>query len=313
MNTVYILGANSYIGSNLFNYLKNNSIQTIGLVRSEKAKAILQSKLDGKDDDIIVCDYNKVSEYIDRKSFLINCLYGFNGGFFETKKFYKELIYQLSSNKYIDKFIHLSTIAIYLKEKSFYLFDNYYKSSKLNHEKLVLKYFKNKSLILRLGHVYGKNSNHSLFLKDIANKVNPDAFFKKDIIKNFLNIDFLLVKFFELYLKEFNLEGIHDLVDYPQKSFQTLLDMHRKSNIQNYEYDSYIFVKNNELKVNLNLNILTNSLFSYMPSYFENWLRKKKNIKRFHNEIMAQKNQNKYKISESYIIKELKISANLID
>jgi len=309
MNKIYILGGNGYIGSSLFEYLNDNGLDAYACVRSYKAKLLLGSK-SNYTKKIGVYDYNKISKDLNEESTVINCSFGLNNSYEESRLYYKNLIKLLSQNKKIKRFIHLSTIAVYSKSKMFGFFNNYYISEKLFHEQQIKKYFGGNYVILRIGHTYGPDSNHTTFLNDINKKIDIEKFRDTDLIHNFLCIDLLKKTIFNILEKLINLSGVYNLVDYPQKTFYQLLAEHRikKKEAENFQYFNYSIEKK-KLSILFTLNKNFSSIYKFLPSRIEKALRKIKNLKRFKNIISNYNSRNTLYLPQDYTnIKKIDIS-----
>jgi len=308
MNKIYILGGNGYIGSSLFEYLNDNGLDAYACVRSYKAKLLLQSK-SNYTKKIRVYDYNKISKDLNEESIVVNCSFGLNNSYKESRLYYRNLIKLLSQSKKIKRFIHLSTIAIYSKSKMFGFLNNYYVSEKLFHEQQIKKYFRGNFVILRIGHTYGPDSNHTTFLNDINEKIDIEKFRDTDLIHNFLCLDLLKKTIFNILEKLINLSGIYNLVDYPQKTFYQLLVEHRikKNEEENFQYFNYSIEKK-KFSLLFTLNENFSGIYKFLPTKIEKTLRKIKNLKRFKNIISNYNSRNTLYLQDYTDIKKIDIS-----
>jgi dTDP-4-dehydrorhamnose reductase len=310
MNKIYVLGGNGYIGSSLFEYLNDNGLDAYACVRSYKAKLLLGSKSNysGK---VEVINYNKISENLNEECIVINCSFGLNNSYKESRLYYRNLIKSLSHNKKIKRFIHLSTIAVYSKSKTFGFLNNFYVSEKLFHEQQIKKYFRGNFVILRIGHTYGPDSNHTIYLNDINKKIDIEKFKNTDLIHNFLCINLLKKTIFNILKKLVNLSGVYNLVDYPQKSFYQLLREHRieKEEVKSFQYFNYSVEKKKTFSLIFTLHETFSGIFIFLPAKIEKALRKIKNLKRFKNIISNYNSRNTLYLPKDYTdIKKVDIS-----
>lgn len=188
---ILIIGKNSFIGSNLYNILKNKL--SIKLITYEEFK-----------------DAKKISKF----DYICNCSLTKN---YQKKKYSikHDLDYQIakSINKEKVKYIFLGSRKIYkpqfnIKENGKILTVSNYSKNKLLSEINLKKILKNKLLILRISNIIGlkskskRNRNTTFFdnyLKII--KKNNKVFYQNDF-KDFLSINQFAKIFFHLIKKD---------------------------------------------------------------------------------------------------------------
>jgi len=188
-NKILIFGVNSFVGNNLYNFLKTRHIVTIKKYSKKNLR--------------IVNDYD----------YIINCSISRN---YILKKYSKNNDFDLNILNHLKndntKYIFLSSRKIYkpksnITEKSKIECHNHYEKNKLITEKRILKIKPNSSIILRISNLIGYRKNNSnrvhktyidYFLEQISKNIIID---NKKNFKDFLDID-TFVKIIDVIIKK---------------------------------------------------------------------------------------------------------------
>ncbi len=197
---ILIIGKKSFIGRNLFIFLKKNKIKT----KLVSYKYLINNiAMIEEYDYIINCTYNK---------FLLKKKY--------NSKFDHDFIIAKKIKNFNSKFIFLSTRKIYKPKSNLKENDTKqplcnYSKNKLITEKKIKKILKNKILIFRISNIIGLTKNHKrklhqTFIDQFVKFIKKGYLFEnKKIYKDFISID----KFCEIVLKtvEKNIVGTYNL------------------------------------------------------------------------------------------------------
>ena len=223
-----IFGKNSFIGSNLYTFLKNKHIVKI---MSFDSKSLINLN---KFDYIINCSINK--KYIDK-------------AYSKNNDIDLKIVSKLNKNT---NFIFLSSRKIYkpkanIYEKSKIKCLNNYEKNKYITEKKILKIKGNKSIILRISNIIGFKKNnprriHNTYLDYLINKIKKgEVIFNKSEFKDFLDIN-TFSKIINLIIKN-NVFGTYN-VSIGKKVYLTELNNWLLSSIKNKEKLKIINIKN---------------------------------------------------------------------
>ena len=197
---ILIIGKKSFIGTNLFIFLKRNKINS----RLVSYKYLINNTGILKEYNYIInCTYNKL---------LVEKRY--------NSKFDNDFIIVQKIKKFNSRFIFLSTRKIY--KPKFNIKENAtkqplcnYSKNKLITEKKIKKILKNRILILRISNIIGLTKNHKrklhqTFIDHFVKFIKKGYLFEnKKIYKDFISID----KFCEIVLKivEKNIVGTYNV------------------------------------------------------------------------------------------------------
>ena len=253
---VLIIGKNSFIGSNLYTYLKKKYF----VKKLSFNKKILKSL---KNYDVVInCSINK--KYIKYK-------------YDKKNDFDFKIIKEITDSK--TRFIFLSTRKIYfpksnIRENSNKKFLDTYGKNKFITEKKVQQYHGNKSTILRISNLIGfKKKNikkvHSTYLDELLKMVKKGKIIdNKKKFKDFLGIK-IFSKIIHLVIKK-KILGIYN-VSMGEKIYlneinKWILKYYKKKNtlkVIKYKNDNKnesFYLNNYKLKKNINLKINKKSL-----------------------------------------------------
>ena len=272
---ILIVGKNSVIGSNLFEFFKNKFL--VKIVNFNEIKNNFSKKKFLKYDYIINCTSN--SSYIKKK-------YNF--------KYDHDLFI---ANKIKDcncKFVFISTRKVYkagdnLKETSKLLPICNYSKNKLITERNILSLLKDKVLILRVSNIIGFNNKrptyrklHKTFIDYFLENINKNIIFDNtDTYKDFLTIN----TFTKIVLKliEKNVVGIYN-VSFGNKIYLSSvinwLNYHNPNKIKilkaSSKFNKENFYLNNKKLINcIDLKIHINDLEKYCKKISKNIFIKK--------------------------------------
>lgn len=243
---ILLTGINGFIGSNIYNDLKNK-YEFIGLSKSEKSNIC---------DNYISCDLTdkenveKVfKENPDIEIIIHSAAIAHNKGNDLSKENFMKVNYEATkylvdfSNKYLnlDKFIFLSTISVYGEriDKSIYLEDDEcfpkspYAIAKKKSEEYIQEKCKSKYFILRLAPVYGKdfmlNIKRRTQIKNLNYMVgNGNNKLSLCNVKNISSVVFCIIK---NSIKE---NEVYNLSDEKIYTFYDILKLNQVSSLKIY-------------------------------------------------------------------------------
>ena len=247
---ILIFGKNSFIGSNLYTFLKNKHFVKI---KSFNSNSLLNLN---KFDYVINCSINK--KYI-------------NNTYSENNDFDFEIVKNLDENT---NFIFLSSRKIYkpkanIFENSKIKCLNNYEKNKFITEKKILKIKKNKSIILRISNIIGyKKYNprkiHSTYLDFFVSKIKKgELILNQNEFKDFLDINtfskminlIIKKKVFGIYNisigKKVYLEELNNWLLNSNKSKKKLKIIRLKDNMKKESF----YLNNSKIKKKININI----------------------------------------------------------
>jgi len=250
-NKILIFGINSFVGNNLYNYLKNKHIVTIKKYSKENLKFV------NNYDYIINCSINK--NYLKKK-------------YSTENDFDLKILNNLKNSN--TKYIFLSTRKIYkpksnITEKSKIECRNHYEKNKFITENKILKVRPNSSIILRISNLIGyriKNSNRvhktylDYFLEQISSNILID---NKKNFKDFLDIttfvkiidDIIRKKIIGIYNisigKKIFLNEINNWLLFHYKNKSQL----NRTKLPKFYNQKSFFLNNNKIKKKLNIKI----------------------------------------------------------
>ena len=247
---ILIFGKNSFIGSNLYTFLKNKHFVKI---KSFNSNSLLNLN---KFDYVINCSINK--KYI-------------NNTYSENNDFDFEIVKNLDENT---NFIFLSSRKIYKPKAN--IFENSktkclnnYEKNKFITEKKILKIKRNKSIILRISNIIGyKKYNprkiHSTYLDFFVSKIKKgELILNQNEFKDFLDINTfskminLIVKkkVFGIYNisigKRVYLKELNNWLLNSNKNKKKLKIIRLKDNIKKESF----YLNNSKIKKKININI----------------------------------------------------------
>ena len=250
-NKILIFGINSFVGCNLYNFLKKRHYVSIKKYSKKNLKII------NNYDYIINCSIH--SDYIVKK-------------YSKKSDFDLNILKNLKNND--TKYIFLSSRKIYkpksnITEKSKIECHNHYEKNKLITEKKILKIKPNSSIILRISNLIGyrkKNPNKvhktyiDYFLEQISKNVLID---NKRNFRDFLDID-TFVKIIDEIIKK-KILGIYN-ISIGKKIFLNeinnwLLYYYKKKNelklvkLPKFYNQKSFFLNNKKIKKKLNITI----------------------------------------------------------
>ena len=247
---ILIFGKNSFIGSNLYTFLKNKHFVKIKSFNSKSLKKL------NNFDYIINCAINK--NYI-------NKIYSKNNDF-DLK-----IVKKLNQNT---NFIFLSSRKIYKPASNIYerskinCFNNYEKNKYLT-EKKILGIKKNKSIILRISNIigfkkYNPRRSHHTYLDYLISKIKKgDLILNQNEFKDFLDIN-TFSKIIDLIIKK-KVFGIYnvsmgkrvylrDLNNWLLKSYKNKKKL-KIIKLKNNKKNQSFYLNNSKLKKRIDLNI----------------------------------------------------------
>ena len=252
---ILIFGKNSFIGSNLYTFLKNKHVVKI---KSFNSKSLINLN---KFDYIINCSINK--KYTEN-------------AYTEKNDFDLKIVSKLDKNT---NFIFLSSRKIYkpkanIYEKSKVRCLNNYEKNKYITEKKIKKIKGNKSIILRISNIIGfKKYNprkiHHTYLDYLINKTKKrELILNQSVFKDFLDINtfskiinlIIKNKVFgtynisigkKIYLTELNNWLLNSIKD--KKKFKII-------KVKNHKKKQSFYLNNSKIKKKINLNITISQL-----------------------------------------------------
>ena len=238
MKKVLIVGKKSFVGSHLYNYLKD-----FFYVKIFSFKDLAYKNLD----------------YFD---YIINCSIHPNYTRLKyNKKFDIDLKIVSMLKKNYSKYIFLNTRKIYkqkfnIKENFYYNPIDNYSKNKLRTEKHLIKIMKSRLVSLRISNILGRRNflknrrAHNLFLDNFIKYIKHEKTIKfNDCFKDFITVDYFNKVIFKIIEK--NITGIYNL-SLGKKIYLSeivrWLDPHFSKKIQfNYKNrDKYSFTLNND-------------------------------------------------------------------
>ena len=252
---ILIFGKNSFIGSNLYTFLKNKHFVKIKSFNSKSLKKL------NNFDYIINCAINQ--KYI-------NKIYSINNDF-DFK-----IVNNLNKNT---NFIFLSSRKIYKAKSNIYEGSkinclNNYEKNKYITEKKILGIKKNKSIILRISNIigfkkYNPRRSHHTYLDYLINKVKKGEFIlNQNEFKDFLDINtfskiidsIIKKKVFGIYNismgKRVYLKDLNNWLLTSNKNKKKLKIIKLKNNEKNQSF----YLNNSKLKKKIDLKININQL-----------------------------------------------------
>jgi nucleoside-diphosphate-sugar epimerase len=205
-NRILITGSNSYIGSEIINYLSKYNYNLIATYRKNK------NEFKSKKVKLVKFDLKKKSNLNKRFGVLVHCASvtpanEFRENYYKINQIgFKNLISLCLKSK-CNKIILISSVAVYgdvkktITEKSFARGKSKYAKSKLKMENILFRFAKkNKinSVILRLSQVIGSKSVNNYF-SDLKKKIHSNKKItislqsKKDYFNNLCHINDLCI------------------------------------------------------------------------------------------------------------------------
>ena len=253
-----IIGKNSFIGKNLFNFLKKRII----------SKKITFEQFKKKD-----------NKFLQSFSHICNCAITKQ---YATKKYKKkndiDQLILMRIKKFNIKYIFLSSRKVYkpkanIKENSPLVGNDNYSKNKITTEKYIKRNIKNKYLILRVSNLIGSYNNKyrkisNTFIDNYFKyrKLKKDIFYE-NLFKDFLSID----QFNNIFLKilQKNLKGIYN-ISIGKKIFikELLKALNKGKKLKNFKEkkissnDSF-YLNNDKLIKKIKIKITKRSLFQY--------------------------------------------------
>ena len=247
---ILIFGKNSFIGSNLYTFLKNKHFVKI---KSFNSNSLLNLN---KFDYIINCSINK--KYI-------------NNTYSENNDFDLAIVKNLDENT---NFIFLSSRKIYkpkanIFENSKIKCSNNYEKNKYITEKKIFKIKRNKSIILRISNIIGyKKYNprkiHNTYLDFFVSKIKKgELILNRNDFKDFLDINtfskmidlIIKKKVFGIYNisigKKVYLKELNNWLLNSNKSKKKLKIIRLKDNVKKESF----YLNNSKIKKKININI----------------------------------------------------------
>ena len=235
---ILIFGKNSFIGSNLYTFLKNKHIVKIKSFNSKSLKNI------NKFDYVINCSINK--KYI-------------NKTYSPNNDFDFKIVNKLSKDTH---FIFLSSRKIYEPKANIYegskvKCSNNYEKNKFITEKKILKIKGDKSIILRISNIIGfKKYNprkvHDTYLDYLISKIKKrEIILNQNEFKDFLDIT-SFSKIIDLIIKK-KVFGTYN-ISIGKKVYLKELNNWLLSSIKNKRKFRIIKIKNNKKKQSFYLN-----------------------------------------------------------
>ena len=235
---ILIFGKNSFIGSNLYTFLKNKHFVKI---KSFNSNSLLNLN---KFDYIINCSINK--KYI-------------NNTYSENNDFDFKIVKNLNEST---NFIFLSSRKIYkpkanIFEKSKIKCLNNYEKNKYITEKKILKIKRDKSIILRISNIIGyKRHNprkiHSTYVDFFISKIKKgELILNQNEFKDFLDIN-TFSKIIDLIIKK-KVFGIYN-ISIGKKVYLKVLNNWLLNSIKNKKKLKIIKLKNDKKKESFYLN-----------------------------------------------------------
>ena len=250
---ILIFGKNSFIGSNLYTFLKNKHFVKI---RSFNSNSLLNLN---KFDYIINCSTNK--KYI-------------NNIYSKRNDFDLKIVKNLDEST---NFIFLSSRKIYKAKSNIYEGSrinclNNYEKNKYITEKKILGIKKNKSIILRISNIigfkkYNPRRSHHTYLDYLINKVKKGEFIlNQNEFKDFLDIN-TFSKIIDSIIKK-KVFGIYNISMgkrvYLKDLNNWLLTSNKKKlkiiKLKNNEKNQSFYLNNSKLKKKIELKININQL-----------------------------------------------------
>jgi len=231
---VAIIGAGGQVGSNLMAFLSENSrIRLHGICRNEVTAARL--RMEGFD---IKCgsisDPEVAGKFLSDCEMIVNCSAS-SGSPGKTQKEDRSVIRSLSQLPGKKRFIHLSSVGVYgtcissvrntFKQPKPDWPYGHFKLHLENYLASCLKEKKHEYVVLRMGHVYGKNQWLSRF---ILEKIYDPEFrlpFDGQLPSNAIHVR-NISKAIEKLILEWNQLGTFNLQDSPESTWREVFDRH---------------------------------------------------------------------------------------
>ncbi len=262
MKKIIVIGKRSFIGSNLYFFLKKKKLKVKLFDLNKFLKLSIRSFKDV--DYIINCSIHK--NYLIKR--------------YDEKKDFDFLVAKKISNLKI-KQIFLSSRRVYKPQSN--IFENsklssncLYSKNKIITEKKLIKILQKKLLILRISNIIGLNLHSNsrkihqtfinIFIKNIKKNIVYD---NKKIFKDFLSIDKFLQIFYLILIKNFN--GIYNVSIGKKVYLNDLISWlnHHNSNKvkimslpKRFNKDAF-FLNNSKLKKKIGINIELKELELY--------------------------------------------------
>ena len=235
---ILIFGKNSFIGSNLYTFLKNKHFVKIKSFNSKSLKNL------NKFDYVINCSINK--KYI-------------NNSYSKTNDFDFKIVNKLSKDTH---FIFLSSRKIYEPKANIYedskvKCSNNYEKNKFITEKKILKIKKDKSIILRVSNIIGfKKYNprkiHDTYLDHLVSSIKKgELILNQNEFKDFLDIT-SFSKIIDLIIKK-KVFGIYN-ISIGRKVYLKEINNWLLSSIKNKKKLKIIKIKDNKKRQSFYLN-----------------------------------------------------------